>query len=365
MKIAINLLGQTYNKAGTGWYVNSVLQELAKIDSVNQYILYMPKGYEDSFVVNAENFNVVSVDCPHSTVLRRIYEQFVLPFTILRGKPDVAFSTNNVCPILLGKKNSLLLYDMARWHVNEASNFVVEFFQKVLIYLAAKVAGNIVTISEFSKSEIVNIARVNPEKVHITFAGVRLNDYRVEKSNVLEEMGISGDYIVAIGSTETRKNHVGMIKAFEMANLPIKLVIIGKAGDANEKVVKAIENSSRKADIYLTGYKSQVDSAYIISKALFYITTTLFEGAGMATLEVMSTGKAAIASDLPPIREYCGEAFLPVDPKDVKSIADGINLLYTDINLRTKLEKEGVAQSLKFSWKENAEQLIKIWSEKS
>jgi glycosyltransferase involved in cell wall biosynthesis len=341
--------------------MQSLLSELVKLDTTNEYILFMPQGYEKAFDFKFVSGKVVLLACPQNTIVRRFYEQVILPFVILLRRPDIVFSTNNVCPVLLMHKNILLLYDMARWHVIEGGR-VINFFQKTLIALSAKAAKTIVTISEFSKQEIVKYAHVNPEKIKITYAGVRFGDYQLpEDTSVIDKLGLDGEYCVTIGTIDKRKNHVSLIKAFEQANLPLKLVIIGKEGEAIDDVQNAIKSSSRSKDIILTGYISQEAANPIVAKALFYVTTTLYEGAGMATLELMGRGKAAIASDLQPIREYCGDAFLPVLPNDVTSIAHALKLLYTDSNLRKDLQAKGIVQAKKFSWEQNAQNLLEIF----
>lgn len=248
---------------------------------------------------------------------------------------------------------------MARWAGYTDSNVIVEFFQQTLIRLSAKLCGRIVTLSEFSRNEILRITGVAAQKIVIIHTGVRLGDYineLVPAKNVVD-----GQYIIAVGSIEKRKNQMALIKAFENANLPCKLLFIGKPGDAYDEISSYLsKNSALRAAIVIPGYVSQPEMVYLVKHALFYVTTTLYEGAGMATLEIMSTGKAAVASAIPPLKEYLGDACIYVDPKSVESIAQGIKLLYTDNNLRKRLEKEGVEQAKKFSWNDYAKDLIKI-----
>ncbi len=108
MRIAINLFGESVNKAGTGWFAYSVVRELMTVDKRNDYFVFAPKGYENVFDIlkdlSSSNFHVISLLCPSKMIFRRLYEQLILPFVILRYRCKKVFSTNSVCPILLGRK---------------------------------------------------------------------------------------------------------------------------------------------------------------------------------------------------------------------------------------------------------------------
>ncbi|MBD3329218.1 glycosyltransferase [Candidatus Dojkabacteria bacterium] len=365
MKIGINLMGEPRLRAGTGRFAYELIDAISRIENEHTWIIFCPSAYANSLKLN-EKFTVVSVQCGESTISRRITEQVVLPFKARQHSIDYMFSTNNIAPVLLGRKNCPAILDTARWRFPNPSKRLNELVVKLFVRLTAKASSKIVTISDFSKSEIIDLLGVEAEKVQVITLGVNLERFRCPRSDEVQDTieNFLGEenlpYLMIHSSLQARKNHLRLLRAFKKSGFPGKLVIVGKESDQLKPIVSEISRLKLNEKVLLLGFLDDDVLIQILSKCFFYVFPSLYEGAGLTPLEAMACGRAVLASNIPPIKEYCNNNFYAVNPNNVNSIAEGIKMLYTNDNLRADFEKRGREFVKKYDWTKTAKQLIDI-----
>jgi glycosyltransferase involved in cell wall biosynthesis len=169
-----------------------------------------------------------------------------------------------------------------------------------------------------------------------------------------------GNYILAVGSLDPRKNLNNLIKAFKSCNLnDTKLVIAGSASKIfSDPELKLLLNEDPA--ITLAGYltDSELNAAYHHAKLFVY--PSLFEGFGLPPLEAMHCGCATIVSDTTSLPEVCADASYYVDPTDSDDIAQAIHRLMRDESLRNALVLKGYKRSKEFNWESSAEKLAQL-----
>lgn len=369
MRIGINLLGEPVQRAGTGRLASELLHAIGRIDDQNTYIVFCSRKSHpqyQSVLRKYTNFQIIGVPSGTRAFSRRLYEQTLLPIKVLQYQVEVLYSTNNISPVALGSKNVVSILDAARWRFTSSGLGLNEFFIKTLISITAKVSGKIVTISEFSRKELVDTIGANPGKISVIRMGVNLNKFKPANQNEIRNtvekyLGeCKSNYLMMHSSLQDRKNHLRLIRAFKKSEFPGKFLIIGKNSDQKEKIAAEINKLDLDKKIIMAGYVPDSELIALLSGCTFYVFPSLYEGAGLTPLEAMACGKAVLASDIPPIREYCDKNYYAVDPNKVESIAQGIKFLYTDDKLRRDFENRGRKFVEKYSWRKTAESLVEI-----
>jgi glycosyltransferase involved in cell wall biosynthesis len=372
MNIGINLMGESKFKAGTGRYAYEVLKALSEIDKRNTYFIFLPSCQESEFFFDSPRFIQLRVPAVENVIVRRVAEQMLLPFYILALKLtkglNVVHSTNNIAPIVLLGLNTITIHDMARWKT-KTNKWYKNYFLKVLLLISAKVSKKIMTVSEASCKDIITITKVSRKKIAVSLNSVNrslfrpISDEEASKTLTANKMDITRPFIVALSSIEHRKNYCRLVRAMKRSDVSLDLYICGKKSDGYGDLIAAIKEEAIYDRIKIVHFPA--DDLYIalLKKAEFYVFVSIFEGAGLTPLEAMACRKAVLASDIPAVREYCGDAAFYVDPLSVESISSGIRKLSCETGLRLELEERGFRRSQKFDWKIHAEALLHLWSE--
>ncbi|MBI5408865.1 MAG: glycosyltransferase family 4 protein [Nitrospirae bacterium] len=234
------------------------------------------------------------------------------------------------------------------------------YYYRFLIPQIAKNALKIVTVSNFSKKEIVELLKVPEEKVEVIYNAVSERFLAVSEKTIDYK---HGEYILAVSSINPRKNFKNLISAFGRLKLSgVKLVIAGER--KNIFADKELNNLiGENKNIIFYGYASDEDLISLYKNAKLFIYPSLYEGFGLSPLEAMACGCPVVVSNTTSLPEVCGDAAYYVDPFTVDSIAEGLNAVLTDEALRQGLIQKGLERVKLFSWEKSAKEHIKVFEE--
>lgn len=267
-----------------------------------------------------------------------------------------------------------------------------EFYSKSKLYwhfsmnpkLQAKKAVKIITVSQSTKSDLVNLYKINPVKIKVIYSGIEKTDIgncepkahqpwaeKLEIGNAIrKKYNLSEKYILYLGTLEPRKNIVGLIKAYELfrkktdtqytiSDIP-KLVIAGSKGWLYDDIFDRIKSSKFKSDIILTGFIEEKDKDCIYKSAALFVYPSFYEGFGFPPLEAMRFGIPVITSNLSSLPEAVGDAAITVDPYDTDELSSAIKNILEDGKLRNILKEKGVQRIKKFSWQNCARETLNV-----
>jgi glycosyltransferase involved in cell wall biosynthesis len=235
----------------------------------------------------------------------------------------------------------------------------------------AKTAAHIITVSEYSRRDIIETYRVasdritvTPEAAPATFAPVTEEK---EIARVRNLYGINSDYILSVGSIQPRKNLVRLITAYSalrrrrpQAKLP-RLVLVGKCAWLYNETLRSITELGVSESVILTGYVPEADLPALYSGAVCFIYPSYFEGFGLPPLEAMKCGAPVIVGNRTSLPEVVGDAGLLVDPFDVDAIAAGIEKMIDDSSLQAELRRKGLERARLFDWRETARRTLEVY----
>ncbi|MCU0892881.1 MAG: glycosyltransferase [Rhodospirillales bacterium] len=218
-----------------------------------------------------------------------------------------------------------------------------------------RAAKGLVTVSHFSRKELARYCPSTAKKMGIVPNGADHILADAADPAVLDAHHLRrGRYVLALGSLSPSKNiRLATAAIAELADLDLRLVVAG----GSSRVFSSCAVDRGPGVVWL-GRVSDGAVRALYENALCFVFPSLYEGFGIPSIEAMLCGCPVVASDIPALRETCGEAALYCDPHEPKSLAAQIRALACDPDLRSKLRTLGLARARGFSWNRSAELLL-------
>lgn len=353
--------------SGIGSYINNLVKELYAINP-DIPLKLLSQSHNIDTLKNTNEFPSI----PYNTSIYSISEQFkwiskTFPYGLLHVPHYNA-------PLFYPGKLIVTVHDVCHQAMRQYfPGFLKRTYSGPFLKQILRKADKIITVSNFSKEEIVKYYHINPEKIKVIYNGVDPTFHRVPKSisdQVIKKHNLPSKYFLYLGNVKPHKNILGLIDSYKRAlslqpNLP-PLVILGKyknllTGIPNIKNLMLSESFNKK--IIFTGYLPGEDIPAIYSRASLFLFPSFYEGFGLPILEAMACGTPVIASNCTSIPEVAENAAVLVNPYSSEELANAIINVYEDINLQKVLINRGFEQIKKFSWKQSAKEHIKLYKE--
>jgi glycosyltransferase involved in cell wall biosynthesis len=368
MHIAIDAHSIGAQLAGNETYAVNLITALAEIDQSNRYTLYVTRqSAVERFTNRWPNFQVKRT-LPHTPLVRI---PVTLSVELRKNRVDVLHvqytaPPRTPCPLVA------TIHDLSFEHLPETFKRRSRAQLRLTVRRTAKKAAQILTLSEFSRRDIIETYALDPERVFVTPPAAASHFARVTNETELRRIrtsyGIQRDYILALGSIQPRKNLVRLIKAYEglrralnsTEQLP-QLVLAGKRGWLEAETMRAAEQSEARDDIIFIGYVPDTDLAAVYSGALCFAYPSYFEGFGLPILEAMQCGTPVIAGNRTSLPAVAGDAALLVDPFDVGAIGNALAQIIKNADYRAQLRVKGVERAARFSWRKTAQLTLQAY----
>ncbi len=287
------------------------------------------------------------------------------------GKPkiDVIFSPSHYTPLFTPTKTVIYLMDMSfeRFGTEYFTDYDINQLKK-WTPLSVKKAKKVLTISEFSKNEIVKLYHTPPEKIEVVYPAFDKDVYhgKVPKTKIVsvkKKYGISGSYLLYWGTLQPRKNITRLIDAFAKLDKPqLKLVICGKKGWLYDQILEQSKSLGIDNRVIFTGFAPNDDLPALIKGSRAFVLPSLYEGFGMPVVEAQAVGTPIVVSRVSSLPEVAGESAIYIeDPMSVDSIKESLEkVLALSISERLKLIKEGKENTKRFDWDISAQKILNI-----
>jgi glycosyltransferase involved in cell wall biosynthesis len=240
----------------------------------------------------------------------------------------------------------------------------------ITVKSAVHSAAAVLTPSEYSRRAILRHYQIEPEKVVVVPNGVSSEFRPIERQTaqtvIQEKFGLPGPFILMVGDLQPRKNHLGLLHAFEELirahpQLPHRLVFVGKDTWYTKEVLPAIERSSVKDRVHLTGFVDDADLIYFYGACDLFVFPSFYEGFGLPILEAMACGRAVACSNTTSMPEVANAAGILFDPASVKEMTRAMADVLLDQDLRQRLERLGSNRAALFSWEKAALKTLDVY----
>lgn len=370
MKIGINALySMSGGYGGMQVYFENLTRSLLEIDSKNTYIFFCnAENYKE---LNFKEHNVSKVFCRASRGLslsKTLWEQFILPLQTIAYGIDVLFSPAYIAPALISCKSVVTIHCTKYIKHPEDFDSTGLFVLKALIPISARKSDKIITVSNCTKSEVIDTYKVLPEKIAVIpyAAANHFNPSGNMAEFLHEKYGIIGKYILSVASTKPHKNVQGLIEAYiklkEERGIEHKLVLVGD----KRPLLKHnwfSRYSNWQDHILFTGIIPNNELSPLYSNADAFVFVSKYESFGIPIIEAMSCGTPVVTSTSYAMPEVAAGCALLADPDNTNDIAEKIYELLTKEDLKTKLVERGKKHADTFSWKNTAEMTLKVFEE--
>lgn len=402
------------HKSGTEWYSYYLIKKLAEIDNHNQYVLYTDEPLCDGLLdLGCKNPSCRRSDfkfdqngyqqliSPHSNFKAKIlrwpfkffWTQGRLSWEMAIKPPEVLFVPAHSLPLWHPKKSVVTIHDIGyKQELSSYSSERIGYKTKYWDWLALAATGGqhratsvgyldwstgftlreakqIITISLFSKEEIIKHYQVAPEKIAVVYNGYNddlFNQAQDQKAleSVLNIYGLERPYIFYVGRLEKKKNIAALVEAYALArqkyNLRQKLYLVGDASFGYDEIKYLINEFSMEGEVMTTGWVEEEHLPFIYKGADAFIFPTKYEGFGIPLLQAMASGTPIAASRVAAIPEIVGDAALFFNPENIKEMARIMADVVHDKTMAKRLADNGLERVKQFSWDKCAKETLDI-----
>ncbi|MFO7171230.1 MAG: glycosyltransferase family 1 protein, partial [Chloroflexota bacterium] len=314
----------TAARTGTEHYTYELLAAIGRLDRSTRYTLYCNRP-PASLPPLGENFALRPIPLP------RLWTHARLSAEILARPPDTLFVPAHVLPLgtpLARTRAVVTIHDLGYLRFPEAHTRLGRIYLRLSTVWSARVARRVIAVSEATRSDLVRLARVPPEKVTVIHHGLTERFWRRgepdEQQRARARAIAGGDepYFLYVGTLQPRKNLVRLIEAFARvigegdgaANCRLRLVIAGKRGWLAEPIERRAAELGLGDRVRFAGYVPDEDLPALMAGALAFVFPSLYEGFGLPVLEAMAAGTPVLTSTTSSLPEVAGGAALLVDP---------------------------------------------------
>lgn len=369
MHIAIDAHTVGTGLAGNETYITNLIEALAALDADHRYTLYVTTRQAVDRFHRRWPHVAVRRTLPHSPLVR-------IPFTLaaeLRLRPVDVLHVQYTAPPFAPCPVVATIHDLSFEQIPETFNARSRFQLRLTVRHTARRAAHVITSSEYSRRQITELYRLSPPRVSVTPLAAAAHFAPVadeaELRGVRARYRIEGDYLLAVGSIQPRKNLVRLMAAYAElcrsrgAGAMPKLVLVGKRGWLDAGILRAAAESEASRNILFTGYVPEIDLPALYSGALAFVYPSFYEGFGLPPLEAMQCGAPVVVGNRTSLPEVVGDAGLCVDPFSEREIAEAVARVIDDPHLRAAMSAHGVERARRFTWRATALATLQIYEE--
>lgn len=370
MKIGINARFLTQPFTGIGQYTRSLIPTLATLEPRNEYFLFTPELVDLELPANCQQIRVAEKPYRSESLKKAYWEHVLVPREMERFEVDVAHFLYPSNPRRkLPMPTIVTVHDVIPWKLKEYSQRFRSKFYHWNARFALKKADHVLTVSEFSKSEIQKYLKIKADKITVTPLAPPLSHMNIS----CPDFQLRRDYFLYVGGYDSRKNVPKLIHSYQKYIAPFYSIDLILVGGKNKGLEHLITDQYRqrvdgkypvkpKGKVIFTDALDQSELVCIYRQALALVHVSTYEGFNLALVEAMQAGIPIVASDTPVHREVTEGHAVFVDPHHIDSIGMGMHQLINDKALQKQLSDLGKEHGNSFSWEKTAEETLYIYN---
>jgi len=362
MRIAVNtrFLLKDYLE-GYGYFLYETFRRITEKYPEHEFIFLFDRPFDPRFVFQKNVTPVVAGPAARHPILWKFWYDVKVPSLLKKYKADVFVSCDGFCSLNTSLPQCLVVHDLAFLHYPEAIKKSHLLFYKKYTPKFLNKAKSVVTVSDFSKNDIIRQYGMISKQVDVVYSAAKeifhpLTD--AEKQEVKNKYTDGKEYFVYTGSIHPRKNLVNLLKAFSVfkkrQQSGMKLVLAGRLAWKYEIFIDNLKSYKYRDDVVVTGYLPEAELVGITGAAYAMVYASLFEGFGVPVLEAMKCQVPVITSAGSAMQEMSKYAALYANANSYTDIADKMMLLYKDENLRSELIGKSKTIADEYSWERTA-----------
>ncbi len=289
------------------------------------------------------------------------WEQLGIP--LLVGGCELIYSPANLAPLLTGRRNVIVIHDTAPFVTPEAYSRAYRAYHRALAVPLARHARHVITVSEFSRREIVEYLGVPADRISVIPPGVDGDRFTpgAAADRARGALGLNRPYVLAVGTGSARKNHAVLTPAaVALAERGIELVVAGGRRDY-------LSGALATAVLRPLGYVPDELLPGLYAGALGLVMPSIHEGFGLPCIEAMASGTLVVAASAGALPETCQDAAILVDPHDAGGFTRALlTLAIPGSHHGTRVDRlrsQGIRRAADFNWDASATQTDALLTE--
>ncbi len=342
---------------GLGRYTERLVHELEKIDTENEYSIFLcPENFDEYIPANPRFTKVLTKSRWYG-----VAEQLLYPWQLYAKRLDLVHFPHFNVPVLYRRPLIVTLHDLILFHYPTEKATTKKswwYWAKFHVYRfvlaeALRRAQTVITVSDFTKRDIETNYPAVKNKIVVTKEAAEQFCHFVGET---ESHAILRPYVLYVGNAYPHKNlEIFLSAANHFPNY--NFVLVGKEDFFYKRLKEQVEHEAIE-NIVFTGYVSDRELGRLYRNALVYVFPSLYEGFGLPPLEAMQYGTPVLASNRGSLPEILGDAALYFDPLDNTLLCEQLENLLKDDALRKNLAEKGYRQAALYSWTRMAEQTL-------
>jgi len=368
LKIAVNTRLLLPDKLeGIGWVAYETLKRITRAHPEHEFYFIFDRKWDERFIF-ADNITPVIASPPaRHPLLYYIWFEWAIPRILKKIKADLFLSPDAYLSLKTDVDSVAVFHDLNFEHYPKDLPLLERKYYGYFFPRYARKAKHIVTVSEFSKKDIVNLYDIPAEKIDVVYNGANesfMPASEEEKIETRKKLSGGCPYFIFVGALHPRKNLVRLFQAFdyfkEQHKTDIKLLVVGNKKYWTREIRQAFEGMRNNGELIFGGRMPAEELHKAVASALAMTYVSYFEGFGIPIIESYRCDTPVVTSNVTSMPEVAGDAAVLVDPFSVKSIASGLEKVAFDPDLREEMIIKGRERRKDFTWDKSADQLWNV-----
>lgn len=370
MKVGINLLFLKPGLAGgTETYSISLLKAMSHLTKNNiEYHIFCSSEMNLQFLSGFSQFNIVRFNrVSRSLAYRFFFEQVIFPFKLRKYNLNILHSYGYIGP-LFTKNHIVTIHDTNAFAHKKAMPVAKKILLRFFLLATAKRCSHIITVSHFSKQEIVKYLKVSANKISVIYEAGKYDVQTNENYTLPAQYAHlwQNPYFIGLSSVSPHKNITTLILAFKqlVTKFPnLKLVLAGHlpAGNTNIGITDDVINGK----IIFTGFVDDIVLMSLLKNACCFVFPSLYEGFGLPLLEAQALEVPVIASNMGSLPEIGADSALYFQATNANELAKVMSEFLTDTEKKALYIKKGLENIKRFSWDKAAVETLQLYLQRA
>jgi glycosyltransferase involved in cell wall biosynthesis len=355
------------NLTGLGNYSRSLISQLAQFFPQNQYFVYTPKIKDRPQIKSFFSLENVFAVLPSSS-FKLLWRTLRIKDQLLADQIDLYHGLSHEIPFGLkqiGIPAVVTIHDLIFLKFPHYFGRIDRFIYTLKCKYACTHADKIVAISEQTKKDIISFFGIDEEKIEVVYQSCD-DSFKAPvkdaiKQHVRGKFALPDHYILNVGTIETRKNLLTLVKALENVSAEYKLLVVGKDTAYKEKVLNEIDKLFLKDRVIFLQDVPFTELPAIYQMASVFVYPSFYEGFGIPIIEALYSRIPVIAATGSCLEEAGGPESLYINPEDHGELARTINTVLEDAQLQTWMKQKGLAYVQRFNTDRIANDMMNVY----
>jgi glycosyltransferase involved in cell wall biosynthesis len=368
MKIGYDAKRLFLNNTGLGNYSRWLVKNMAQNYPDNEYFLYTPKVKANNRLSFLNNYSSIKTVTPKSKLFTSWWRSKGVVNDLLHDRINIYHGLSHELPTGIkqsGIKTVVTVHDLIFMRLPDSFGWINRRIYTAKVSYACKIADKIIAISQKTKDDLVELLNVDAGKIEVIYQGIdpifNSPQSAAQKEAVIVKYNLPGKFLLSVGTIETRKNLLLIAKALtHIDNIP--LVVVGRPTKYLNEVKQFLTDRKLTGRVIFLHDVTFNELPAFYQLASIFIYPSRYEGFGLPVLEAISSGTPVIAATGSCLEEAGGPDSLYVDPDDENDLAQKINRIFADENLRQIMIAGGKQHAARFENIKLTAQLMQLYN---